>query len=265
MRRAAILHGACAVVVLVMFDGCGSADHPVLEEVAEKVYTIDPKAKITIQNRDGAVLVYGGEANEIRVQSTKRAYSQKRLDEIAIDISTGRGSASIVTKFPPRPKWGFSDRSGTVDYTIVVPATASISALDVNAGEVLVDSMHGNEVRAQLNDGRIFARDCVTNLDLTIQRGTVTLTYDWSVQEKFSAQVNLKQGNAWLFLRSEAAFRLFAQTAQGKIANDFNDIPASRNSSSNGMAVDQLVNGGGAATIKVRVERGDIKIAESNP
>jgi Putative adhesin len=248
-----------------MFNGCGSADHPVLEEVAEKVYTIDPDAKITIQSRDGAVLVYGGEANEIRVQSTKRAYSQKRLNEIAIDISTRPGSASIFTKFPAQPKWGLSDRSGTVDYTLVVPATASISTIDVNAGEVLVDSMHGHEVRAQLNDGRIFARDCVTDLDLTIQRGTLTLTYDWWVQRKFSAHVNLRQGNVWLFLRSEAAFHLLAQTAQGKIANDFNDVPVSANSSSKGMQIDQVVNGGGAATIKVRVAQGDIKIGESNP
>jgi hypothetical protein len=40
-------------------------------------------------------------------------------------------------------------------------------------------------------------------------------------------------------------------------------LPA--NSSARGMTVDQIVNGGGPATINVRVEQGDVKIAEANP
>ena len=31
------------------------------------------------------------------------------------------------------------------------------------------------------------------------------------------------------------------------------------------MKIDQIVKGGGAATINVRVEKGDIKIVEANP
>jgi hypothetical protein len=31
------------------------------------------------------------------------------------------------------------------------------------------------------------------------------------------------------------------------------------------MKLDQIVNGGGSATFNVRVEKGDIKIAEANP
>jgi hypothetical protein len=31
------------------------------------------------------------------------------------------------------------------------------------------------------------------------------------------------------------------------------------------MKIDQIINGGGSATIKVRVDRGDIKIGEANP
>jgi hypothetical protein len=31
------------------------------------------------------------------------------------------------------------------------------------------------------------------------------------------------------------------------------------------MKIDQIINGGGQATVEVRVERGEIKIAEANP
>ena len=249
----------------MLLSACGSADNRVLEEVSEKVYTVEPNANISIHNRDGAVLIYGSNVNEVRVRSLKKAYRHERLNQIGIDVSTKPGAVSITAKVPPQPKWAFSDHSGTVDCTIVVPATASISALDLNAGEVLLDSMHGREVHARLGDGRIFIRNCFTNLDLTTNRGTLTLSYDWWEQEKFSAQVNVGQGNAWIYLPSDAQFHLLAHAAHGKIANDFNNLPVSANSSTREMKIDQIINGGGKATVEVRVERGEIKIAEANP
>lgn len=249
----------------MLLNSCGGADNRVLEEVAEQVYSVDPGANISIHNRDGAILVYGSDVNEVRVRSLKRAYSHERLNQIAIDVSTKPGAVSIIAKVPPQPKWAFSDHSGTVDCTIVVPATASISALDLNAGEVLLDSMHGREVHARLGDGRIFARNCFTNLDLTMNRGTLTVGYDWWEQEEFSTHVNVGQGNAWVFLTSDARFHLLARAVHGKIANDFNNVPLTANSSAREMNIDQIINGGGAATINVRVEKGDIKIAEANP
>jgi len=249
----------------MLLNSCGSADNRVLEEVAEQVYPIDPRANISIHNYDGAILVYGSDVNEVRVRSLKKAYSHERLNQIAIDVSTKPGAVSITAKVPPQPKWAFLDHSGTVDWTIVVPATASISALDLNAGEVLLDSMHGREVHARLGDGRIFARNCFTNLNLTMNRGTLTVGYDWWEQEEFSTHVNVGQGHAWVFLPSAARFHLLARAVHGKIANDFNNIPLTANSSAREMNIDQIIDGGGAATINVRVEKGDIKIAEANP
>jgi hypothetical protein len=249
----------------MLLNGCGSPDNRVLEEVVEKVYRVDADANVSIQNRYGAVLVYGSDDNEMQVRCVKKAYSHERLNQIAVDISTKPGAVSIITKFPPQPKWALSDRSGTVDYTVVVPTTANISALDLNAGEVFLESMRGPEVRARVNDGRIFARNCFTNLDLTMKRGTLTLTYDWWEQEKFSAQVDVEQGNAWVFLPTDTGFHLLARTAHGKIANDFNNVPLTANSSAAEIKIDQIINGGGSATIEIRVDKGNIKIAETNP
>ncbi|PYL67192.1 MAG: hypothetical protein DMF28_09745, partial [Verrucomicrobia bacterium] len=126
-----------------MLAGCGSAADRALEETFEQTYTIEPTANITVINGDGAVLVYGSNTNEIQVRAVKRAYSRERLKQIAINVSVQPGSISINTKFPPKPKWALFDRSGTVDYTVVVPATANIGGLELNAGEVLLDGIHG--------------------------------------------------------------------------------------------------------------------------
>ena len=253
-----------AAALVIWLNGCGSSDRRVLEEVVEKVYSIETDANVNIQNRDGAVLVYGGAPNEVRVQAIKKAYSRERLNQIDIDVSRKPGGVSVTTRLPALQKWALSDRSGTVDYTVVVPETASISKLEMNSGEVLLDSIRGPEVRAQLNDGRIFARNCFTNLDLATRRGTLTLTYDWWEQKQFSAQVNVRQGNVWLFLPTESAFRLIAEAVHGKIANDFNNRPLSANYSARGLRIDQLINGGGSTLIQVQVGTGNIKIAEAN-
>ena len=248
----------------MLLNACGT-NKTVLEEIVEQVYTIEPNTDLSIHNRDGAVLIYGSDVNELRVRSTKKAYSRERLNQIAIDVFTKPGAVSVTAKFPPHRKWAFSDHSDTVDCTIVAPATATISALDLNAGEVLLDSIRGREVHARLGDGRIFARNCFTNLDLTMNRGTLAFSYDWWVQEQFSAHVSVGQGNAWVFLPTDAGFHLLAHAAHGKIANDFNNLPSSVNSPARGMNIDQIINGGGSARIEVRVEKGDIKVAEANP
>lgn len=252
-------------ILALSLAGCGSGNDRLLEESFEQLYTVEPNANITIQNGDGAVLVYGSNVNEMRVHAVKRAYQRARLQQIAIDVSTRPGSVSITTKFPPRSKWGLLDRSGTVDYTVVVPATANISGLELDAGEILVDGMRGAATRARLGEGRMFARNCFTNLDLAIRRGNLILSYDWWEKSTFTAEANLARGNAWAYLPVDGAFRLLAEAVHGEIFNDFETRAVAEPTAARGMKVDALVNGGGEATIKFQVREGNIKIVKASP
>jgi hypothetical protein len=200
----------------------------------------------------------------MQVHAVKKAYQRERLTQIAIDVSVKPGSVAITTQFPPKPKWALSDRSATVDYTIVVPATANISQLDLDAGEVLVDGMHGPTTRARLGEGRIFARNCFTNLDLAMRRGTVIVSYDWWEGGKFSAQADIAQGNIWAYIPGDAAFHLLAKATHGKIASDFTNITIAEPASAAGMKIDTVVNGGGEATVKIRAAEGNIEIVEAD-
>ncbi len=260
-RRLCLIVGA----LLISLDACSTAKNRVVEETFERLYTIEPSANITIQNGDGAVLVYGSNVNEMRVHAVKKAYRRERLTQIAIDVSTKPGSVSITTKFPPKPKWAVFDRSGTVDYTIVVPAIANISRLDLNAGEVLLDGLRGQTTRARLGEGRMFARNCFTNMDLAIRRGNLIVSYDWWEASNFSAETNIAQGNAWAYVPGNAAFHLLAKTTHGKIDNDFNNPAGAGLSSAEAATIDMLVHGGGQTIIKMRVAEGNIKVVEASP
>ncbi len=244
--------------------GCGSAAHRTLEETFEQIYTIEPTANVTVINGDGAVFVYGSNTNEMRVQAIKRAYTRGRLKQIAVNVSIQPGSISINTKFPPKPKWAaLFDRSGTVDYTIVVPATANLARLELGAGEVFVDGLRGQRVHARLGSGRMFARNCFGNVALTLDRDTLTLAYDWWEPGKFSIQTNIAHGNAWAFFPADIAYHLVAETGHGKIESDFEE-PAERGTKEI-TKIDTLIEGGGEAAITMHAKEGNIKIVEANP
>ena len=225
------------------FTGCGSATNRTLEETFDQSYKIEPTANVSIRNRDGVVRVYGSRANDMRVQAIKRAYTPSRLKQIMVNVSVQPGSISVETNFPPKPTWGLFDRSGTVEYTIVVPETANISRLESGSGDVLVEGMRGQSLHAQLERGRMLARNCFSNAVFSLGHGTFTLAYEWWEPGKFSVQANVANGNALAFLPSAAAFHLIAETLHGKVASDFverNDRRAEQISK-----VDTLVHGGG--------------------
>jgi len=119
--------------------------------------------------------------------------------------------------------------------------------------------------RARLGEGRVFTRNCFTNLDVAVRRGNLVVSYDWWEESRFSAEANVNAGNVWMYVPSDAAFHLLAEAAQGKIVTDFETTALERPASGAGLKTDTRVNGGSEAAIKIRVDKGNIKIVEANP
>jgi hypothetical protein len=199
----------------------------------------------------------------MRLQAIKRAYSGKRLKQMAINVSVQPSSVSIETNFPPKQTWGLFDRSGTVDYTIVVPRTANISRLELANGEASVEEVRGRSVNAHLGSGRLLDHNCFSNVDFAVSRGTLSLVYEWWERVQFSVQANIADGNVWASLPSDAALHLLAETVHGKIATDIAEQGECRVEPIT--KIDMLVHGGGTAGIKMHATEGNIKIVEQNP
>ncbi len=217
------------------------------------------------QFRDGSIRVYaaGSETRSVRVEAIKKAYSPERLKAISVRVSAQPNSISIETIYPPDSGARFSDRSGTVDYVIVVPETIRISKLELTTGEVQLDEMRSDEARAQLGNGRLFAHNCFGNLDLDVKTGNLAIVYEWWEDIEFSIHATIQNGNASAYIPTEAAFHLIAHTATGKIANDFAEKEQRRTEPIN--KIDMLVGGGGKTTFQFETQDGNVKIAEHNP
>jgi DUF4097 and DUF4098 domain-containing protein YvlB len=236
-----------------------------LEEMIDHVYPVEPTTTLSVTNRDGSIRVYaaGGEMQEVRVEAIKKAYSAERLKAISVRVSAQPNAISIETIYPPASPIGLSDRSGTVDYIIVVPQTIRISKLELTNGEVQLDGLRSEEAHAQLGSGRLFAHNCFGNLDLKLKSGNLAIAYEWWEDLEFSIRATIQDGNAFAYIPTDAAFHLIAHTATGKIANDFSEKEDRRAEPIN--KIDMSVNGGTKTTFQFETQDGNIKIAEHNP
>ena len=245
--------------------GCRPAADRTVEEMIDHVYSVEPTATLSVSNRDGSIRVYaaGSETRSVRVEAIKKAYSPERLKAISVRVSAQPNSISIETIYEPDSGARFSDRSGTVDYVIVVPETIRISKLELTNGEVQLDEMRSDEARAQLGNGRMFAHNCFGNLDLDVKTGNLAIVYEWWEDIEFSIHATIQNGNASAYIPTEAAFHLIAHTATGKIATDFAEKEQRRTEPIN--KIDMLVGGGGKTTFQFETQDGNVKIAEHNP
>lgn len=243
--------------------GCGSPDDPAIEQIFKQTYKVEPTVNISISNGDGSISIYGGATDEVSVEAIKRAYSQDRLNRIAINVSTQPGSIVIETKFPPKPTWGLSDRSGAVDYFLIVPHRAKISRLEMANGEILIEEMRGAPVQARLGNGRLLARNCFCDLYLAVGTGFLSMIYDWWEGTKFSVDANVAAGNASVSLPDEASFHLMADAPGGKIGNDFAD--QQERNGGEVSRIDKVIGAAANADIKIHATDGNIQIQERNP
>ena len=231
----------------------------------DRSYEVEPNATLSISNRDGSIRVYGagGETRKVRVEAIKKAYRAERLKGISVQISAQPNAISIETIYPPTPSAGFSDRSGTVDYVIVVPQTMRIAKLELGSGEVLIEELRSDEARAKLGNGRLFAHNCFGNLELALDTGNLAIVYEWWEEAEFSIRSTIQNGNAFAYLPADAAFHLIARTATGKIANDF-----AQQQDRHAETVDKIdmsVGGESKTTFQFETRDGNIKISAHNP
>jgi hypothetical protein len=131
---------ALLIFVTILFFEPPAAAVKIVEETIEQKYELDPDATLTISNTDGSIRIYAAETSEVLIQATKKAYTAERLKGIVVDVQATRKAVSVGTAFPSR-KNALSDRSGTVDYTVIVPQAIKVIRLELVNGEVTVEGL----------------------------------------------------------------------------------------------------------------------------
>ncbi|HKP92784.1 MAG TPA: hypothetical protein VJS88_02730 [Chthoniobacterales bacterium] len=257
MNKRGRFYRPAVCVLWVVFAHTTFAVEP-LEEIVEQKYDVDANATLSVQNIDGSIRVYAAQQSVISIQAIKKAYKAERLHGIAVNVKASAGGVVVTTSFPPRTN-ALGDRSGTVDYIIVVPQSARIAQLELVNGEILVEGLrNGGSARAHLVNGWLAGHNCFANLDLSVETGRLDVAYDWWENHEFAVKASNTRGNIRAIFPGDASLNLSATAKEGRIANGFN--PKKTSPADVIHSVAEVIGPDAQAAISLEALRGNVRI-----
>ena len=228
------------------------------QDVFERTIPVAPDVTVTVRNIDGTIYLYGAKEPRIRITARKRAFSKARLDGISVNVANEGKTVSIDTIYPKNPTGlSLADRSGTVDYLILLPETATLAHVELVNGEIIIDGMRGPAANARLTNGRMTARNCFSAVKLVLETGVLDAYYNWWEARPFSLVGKIENGNARVQLPKGAAFQLDAASSTGRVVNQLAETDAQRGPVP---ALKTEIGQGGEMELQLRAVRGNIDI-----
>ncbi len=191
----------------------------IVEEAFEKKYTVNSDATLSIRNLNGAVRIYGGTGSEIVIRANKRAFSVERLKEMAIESKGSPEGVEVESIVPLKKGFELADRSGTIDYAIVVPSEVRITRLELEIGEVWIEGLRVGNVTARVGEGWLVTKNCFSAMDLTLRNGRLQAIYDFWEATPFQAKLTSPEGDIRVYFSPEATISISARTSSGRILN----------------------------------------------
>ena len=194
-----------------------------LTEAFNQTYPLSPTGRVHIENINGDVHVNVWDQNSVKVDAVKRAYSQKRLSEVTIDVQSAPDMLQIKTKYPEDRNYGGGDREdrdsfASVEYTLTLPRSAQLDGADLVNGSLDVEGVQG-DVRANLVNGKVTASGLGGEVKLNTVNGGINANVA-ALQSAKSVQLNSVNGPIVLVVPAGASADIKATTVHGEITND---------------------------------------------
>lgn len=220
-------------------------------------YPLAPDGRVRLKNINGRARVTAWERDEVRIEATKRAHTQQRLDEVNIDVQATADSVQIKTVYPTSNlhfERGSRDNPASVDYVLTVPRGARLESIELVNGPLEVDGLAG-EIKAALVNGKLTARNLAGDARLTTVNGQLHAEFDrLGAGTVALSSVN---GEVVVNLPANADATVRASTVHGGIENDLG-LPVRRGRYVGRSLAGQL--GSGVGRVKLDNVNGSIRI-----
>src|SRR5436190_1879691 len=232
----------------------------VLEDVVERTFPLDPAGTFSLRAIDGMVEIFGSDSREVKIVATKKAFSLERLNAIVIRVDARPDAVNIETTPPPTPRHRFSDRSGTVEYTINIPQTARIARVEMPNGELVIDGMRGASIAASLGRGQLAIHNCFCDQTIHVIQGGLNVFFDWMEERPIAIEAVIEDGNILAHIPMDATFQLRALAKQGHVSSDF--TPMESHKRGDASEINEVIGDAPATALSFRANEGNIHISE---
>ncbi len=214
MRRA--LHVALALSLGLVVNGCigGNLGLPFRESVDE-TRALAANGELELSNTNGSVRLVAWDEAKVRVEATKRAASERALEELKVEIE-GQGDRVTVRTRYPRPHW--LGNAGSVEYRVSVPRGARVHVDNVN-GRVEVGGVSGSVHAATVN-GSVDLTEVGGPIEASAVNGSVEVDVA-RVDPSARSRISSTNGSVRLTLPRDASADVEAHTVNGSVGCDF--------------------------------------------
>jgi hypothetical protein len=214
MKRllAACLTLTAALTLSGCIDGNWGMTH---QATVEESRPLAKNGHFSLENTNGRVEVTGWDEAKVAIEATKRAHSERALEDLKIEI-VGEGDSLRVRSRYPRPHW--LGGGGQVDYHVRVPRTAQVRVENVN-GRVEVQGVAA-AVEASTVNGSVEVSDAAGEVRASAVNGSVEARLA-SVDPAGRSRLHTTNGSVRLTLPSDASADVEARTVNGSVGCDF--------------------------------------------
>jgi DUF4097 and DUF4098 domain-containing protein YvlB len=229
-----------------------------VKDTEELTYTVDPGARISLENINGDITVTGGSGNQVEIVAHKKAGKQEYLDEMKIVVDAEDDYIRIETRHPEREggwfKWT-GDTSGSVSYELSVPADVTLDTIETVNGDVMIRAVSGT-VKAATVNGSLNIENLVGDVSLETVNGSISAEFD-ALTGSQRVDAETVNGKIALRLPEEASARVTAETVNGSIDCDDFGLKPEKGFVGRDLSGDI---GDGAARISLDTVNGSIRI-----
>lgn len=134
----------------------------------ERRYAVDPGTVLSVDNRNGEVIVEGYDGDEVRVDIEIEAPSKEAVSAVSVEAERSDGDLRLVTS----AEYSFPDRA-SVSLSIECPTSVSVDEIGTSNGPVEVTGVAGDPDLESTN-GHLTARGIRGTVSLSTSNGGIT-------------------------------------------------------------------------------------------
>lgn len=251
-----------SVMALSLLLASSLAGEDPLEETSEQTLPLAADGTFSIQSIDGSVQIYGTSDSAVKIVTIRKAFTPARLNAILTHVDAKPDAIAITTSSAPRARWGWSDRSGTIDYIIDLPQGVKITRAEMQTGELIIDGMRGSAINAHLESGRLVSHNNFADQTLRLEEGVLELSYEWTEEKGLYIDGSVESGNAHVLVPSDASFALDARADSGNVSSDFSSPEKRRRGGIR--EIRESFGEDPETTLSLHVESGNIRVESFN-
>ncbi|HET7537036.1 MAG TPA: DUF4097 family beta strand repeat-containing protein [Candidatus Didemnitutus sp.] len=191
-----------------------TAAHAKVTETIKQSYPLAADGVIYLDNVNGSIKIVAWDKAEVSLEAEKNGKTDDDLKRITMEVDAQPAKLTIKTKYQKNGAFHGGYPNGGVDYTLRVPANATLQKIDSVNSNITVTGVKGAMTLVTVN-GAIKAQDAAAASKFETVNGSVDVEYD-TMPVTGKIELESVNGSTTITVPKGAGFDLKASSVNGR-------------------------------------------------